>query len=65
MTTCSSLACNRTATHHSRRFGPETPYCREDAAWADGVMPGNQDRRVAPIPLDPSTTRVDQAVQAR
>lgn len=65
MTPCSSLACHRTATHYSRRFGPETPYCRDDAAWADGVMPGTQDRRLAPIPLDSSTTGVDQADQAR
>lgn len=37
--TCSLVCCKAPATHVSRRFGPESPYCLEDAWWADGVAP--------------------------
>lgn len=61
---CTSIECPRPATHYARRFGPESPYCRPCACWADGISPtvASRDLRLAPLPLVKSSTGQPQVV---
>ena len=46
---CTALGCTASATHTSRRFGPETGYCWHHAWWSDGGP--YQDDRLQPLQL--------------